>query len=174
MDPSLPPPPVYVHKANAVEQARLVFEAYRWPGGKPVCPVCNPNRGPGDPRYPIYKQTRNGVAGYYRCTAPHPHPSGESKPLVFTVRTGTIMSRSHIPLDKWLFCMPWLAELRSLHWFPPATLLAENIGVNRKTAASFLRDWASLRFGALREDSANAFLLQMIEDFKKQNKLSSQ
>ena len=149
MDPSVPPLPDYVHKENAEERARLLFEEYRWPEKKPVCPSCGSKR-------PIYKQTRKGVAGYYRCPAPHPRPSGEPKPLVFTVRTGTVMSRSHIPLDKWLICIPWLAELRSLHWFPPATLLAENIGVNRKTAASFLRDWASLRFGALREDSANA------------------
>lgn len=166
MDPSVPPPPIYIHNENAVEEARLVFEAYRWPDGKPSCPSCGSKR-------PIYKQTRKGVAGYYRCPQPHPHPSGELKPLIFTVRTGTVMSRSHIPLDKWLLCLSWLTTLGSPFWLPSANLLGSRIGVNRKTAASLLKDLEDLRWGDLAADPANAFLMQMMADERRAKALSS-
>ena len=69
------------------EQARTYLEKQRW-GGNVVCPHC----GSGDKI-----TTRKGNRlGYYRCRG-----SGEE----FTVRTGTIFERSHVPLNKWLYAI---------------------------------------------------------------------
>jgi transposase-like protein len=63
--------------------ARTAFEAILWPNG-PVCPHC----GETERRYATKR------AGRYRCAR-----SGCRKD--FTVTTGTVMERSHIPLTKW-------------------------------------------------------------------------
>lgn len=63
------------------ESARVYLEARLWPNG-PKCPVC----GIGD-----RITARKG--GYYRC-----NQCKED----FTVRTGTIFERSHVPLHKWV------------------------------------------------------------------------
>jgi len=64
--------------------ARKLIESIRWPDG-PVCSHC----GTIGHAYPLKK------AGWYRCA--------ESKCRKdFTVTTGTVMERSHIPLTKWL------------------------------------------------------------------------
>jgi transposase-like protein len=65
------------------ESARLYLESRRWKQG-PVCPFCNSEKR--------IQAKKNG--GYYRCL---------SCAQVFTVRTGTVMSRSHISLEKWLY-----------------------------------------------------------------------
>lgn len=65
--------------------ARIYLEKKRW-SGKVVCPYC----GSGE-----RIQTRK-VEGYFRCLVCKKD---------FTVRTGTIFERSHVPLDKWLFAM---------------------------------------------------------------------
>ena len=72
------------------ESARSYMEAIRWSEGV-VCPYCKSER--------IGK--RKG--GYYRCSACRED---------FTVRTGTIMERSHIPLHKWLYGMYMLVTSR--------------------------------------------------------------
>jgi transposase-like protein len=46
---------------------------------------------------------RSERVGYYRCLACKED---------FTVRTGTIFERSHIPLDKWLYAMYLIATAR--------------------------------------------------------------
>ena len=43
-----------------------------------------------------YRVKRNGVEGYFEC--------GECG-KVYTVRTGTIFERSHVPLHKWIRCV---------------------------------------------------------------------
>lgn len=63
------------------ESARLYLEFRLWPDGV-TCPTCRKGER---------ITTRKG--GYYRCNACN---------LDFTVRTGTIFERSHIPLHKWL------------------------------------------------------------------------
>ena len=126
------------------DYARLALEQLRWPGGAVCCPVCGSDR-------PIYRQNRKGVAGYYRCPAPHTDksPKGIGRPLVFTVRTGTIMERSHVPLSKWAYCLAIGAFAKANH--PKRTLalsaskLALQIDVNPKTAASILRSLVSVR-----------------------------
>lgn len=155
MDESILPSP-YVPRENAEEQARRILEHFRWsPNGGPVCPQCGS-------QWPIYKQTRKGVQGYYRCPSLHPHPSGSPKPLVFTVRTGTLLARSHLPLDKWLYCLSWYGRLPSQHWIPSASALAKIIGVNRKTASNLLNLLYELRYGDDQDDHANQFLLKLM------------
>jgi transposase-like protein len=66
------------------EAARKYLEETMWPQG-PVCPECG-----GMDRI----TTRKG--GFYRC-----NPCK----LDFTIRTGTIFGRSHIPLHKWIYAM---------------------------------------------------------------------
>jgi len=66
------------------ESTRLYLEGRLWPNG-PVCPVC----AKGD-RLTVRKD------GFYRCNACRED---------FTVRTGTIFERSHIPLNKCIYTM---------------------------------------------------------------------
>lgn len=73
------------------ESARVYLEGRRWPEGV-KCPTC----GHGE-RVTARKD------GYYRCN---------SCKLDFTVRTGTIFERSHIPLHKWLYAMYLLVTAR--------------------------------------------------------------
>ena len=68
------------------EKARSFFENERWPHGV-VCPFCNARD---------HVSRLNGKSmgvGYYYCNA-----CDQKK---FTVRTGSVMERSHIPLAKW-------------------------------------------------------------------------
>jgi transposase-like protein len=64
--------------------ARKLIESVRWPDG-PLCSHC----GTINHAYPIKK------AGWYRCAEKECRKD-------FTVTTGTVMERSHIPLHKWL------------------------------------------------------------------------
>jgi transposase-like protein len=66
------------------ELAREWLEKTRWPEG-PVCSHC----GSLGPAYALKK------AGWYRCAEKECRKD-------FTVTTGTVMERSHIPLNKWL------------------------------------------------------------------------
>ncbi len=96
------------------ESARLYLELRRW-NGTPTCPKC----GCIDKQY---KQTRGGKAGYYRC---------EHCKSVYTVRTGTIFERSHVPLDKWLFAIYLvLTDRKGIS----SLQLSKEIGVTQKTA----------------------------------------
>ena len=92
------------------ESARFYFEARLWPQG-PRCPVC----ASGD-----RITTRKG--GYYRCNA-----CAED----FTVRTGTIFERSHVPLHKWLYAMYLLVTARK---GISSLQLSKQIGVTQKSA----------------------------------------
>jgi transposase-like protein len=62
--------------------ARVYIEGRLWPNGV-TCPECKSME-----RITVRKD------GYYRC-----NPCK----LDFTVRTGTIFERSHVPLHKWLY-----------------------------------------------------------------------
>ena len=73
------------------EAARKYLEATMWPHG-PVCPECG-----GLDRITARKD------GFYRCN-PCKHD--------FTIRTGTIFGRSHIPLHKWIYAMYLLMTAR--------------------------------------------------------------
>lgn len=70
------------------ESARVYLESQRWPTGV-SCPACSEAR-----RLAI----RND--GMYRCNACL---------LDFSVKTGTILERSKVPLNKWLYAMHLIA-----------------------------------------------------------------
>ncbi len=67
------------------KSARIYLEKERW-NGKITCPFCG-----NKDRIQVRKEE-----GYFRCLACKKD---------FTVRTGTIFERSHVPLDKWLYAM---------------------------------------------------------------------
>jgi transposase-like protein len=92
------------------ESARLYLEGRLRPNGA-RCPVC----GLPD-RITVRK------AGYYRC-----NQCAED----FTVRTGTVMERSHIPLHKWLYAMYLLVTARK---GISSLQLSKEIGVTQKSA----------------------------------------
>lgn len=92
------------------EAARVYLEARRWPQG-PVCPVCTK----GD-RITV----REG--GFYRCNA-----CGD---FDFSVRTGTVMERSHVKLHHWLAAMAMIGQRPEI----PSEQLADALGVTPKTA----------------------------------------
>jgi transposase-like protein len=107
------------------ETARIYLEGRLWPSG-PVCPTC---------LAADRITTRKG--GYYRCNACQ---------LDFTVRTGTIFDRSHVPLHKWVYAMYLLVTARK---GISSLQLAKWIGVTQKTA------WFVL--GRLREACGGEF-----------------
>jgi len=92
------------------ESARVYFERRLWPDGV-RCPVCK-----GGERITARK------GGFYRCNACRED---------FTVRTGTVMERSHIPLHKWLYAMYLLVTARK---GISSMQLAKEIGVTQKSA----------------------------------------
>jgi transposase-like protein len=92
------------------ETAREYLESRLWPEG-PSCPVC----GTGD-----RITARKG--GYYRC-----NQCKED----FTVRTGTVFERSHVPLHKWLYAMYLLVTARK---GISSLQLSKEIGVTQKSA----------------------------------------
>jgi transposase-like protein len=90
--------------------ARIYLEGRLWPNG-PRCPVC----GLGE-RITARKE------GFYRC-----NQCKED----FTVRTGTIFERSHVPLHKWVYAMYLLVTARK---GISSMQLAKEIGITQKSA----------------------------------------
>jgi hypothetical protein len=151
-------PPIYSPQEGAEVLAREILEAARWKEGKIRCPLCGSRR-------PIYKQDRKGVGGYYLC--PTLHQSDRSKkdqpgkPLVFTVRTHTIMERSHVPLDKWLYSMQILAR-REDNNLPTIVELARRISITRDGATTVFKRIYALRWGSVAHKEQNKFLLALM------------
>src|SRR5579863_9423490 len=92
------------------ETARVYLESRLWPNGV-TCPTCA-----GQDRI----TTRKG--GYYRCN---------KCKLDFTVRTGTIFERSHVPLHKWVYAMYLVVTARK---GISSMQLAKEIGITQKSA----------------------------------------
>ena len=92
------------------ESARVYLEGRLWPNGV-KCPTCKTGER---------ITTRKG--GYYRCNACQ---------FDFTVRTGTIFGRSHVPLHKWLYAMYLLVTSRK---GISSLQLSKEIGITQKTA----------------------------------------
>ena len=97
------------------ESARGYMEAKRWPSGA-ICPACDEAA-----RITVRK------GGFYRCNRCKKD---------FTVRTGTIFERSHVPLHKWLYAMYLLVTARK---GISSVELAKQIGVTQKSAWFMLR-----------------------------------
>ena len=92
------------------ETARKYLEGRMWPKGV-KCPTC----GSTD-----RITTRKG--GYYRCNFCK---------VDFTVRTGTIFERSHVPLHKWIYAMYLLVTSRK---GISSLQLSKEIGITQKSA----------------------------------------
>lgn len=92
------------------EAARAYIEARRWPQGT-ICPACGEA-----------KRITTRKDGFYRCNACKKD---------FTVRTGTIFERSHIPLHKWIYAMYLLMTARK---GISSLQLGKEIGVTQKSA----------------------------------------
>lgn len=92
------------------ESARKYLESRLWPNGA-RCPVCG-----------LSERITARKAGYYRC-----NQCAED----FTVRTGTIFERSHIPLHKWLYAMYLLVTARK---GISSLQLSKEIGITQKSA----------------------------------------
>lgn len=92
-------------------EARIYLEEKRW-HGRIVCPYC------GHAKH-VQKRKKEG---YFRCLACKED---------FTVRTGTIFERSHIPLDKWLYAMYLLVTDRK---GISSLELSKVIGITQKSA----------------------------------------
>lgn len=92
------------------ESARLYLESRLWPAG-PRCPVCG-----------LGERITARKGGYYRC-----NQCKED----FTVRTGTIFERSHVPLHKWLYAMYMLVTARK---GISSMQLSKEIGITQKSA----------------------------------------
>lgn len=105
--------------------ARKHLEAIRWPGGV-ICPLC----GGTDKINPAVMKNKptaknpnpKEVKGYYHC--------GDCKQR-FTVRTGTIYERSHIPLHKWVMATQLLSSSKK---GMSAHQLHRMLGLTYKTA----------------------------------------
>jgi transposase-like protein len=92
------------------ETARIYLEERLWPNGT-VCPTCA-----GQDRITARKD------GFYRCN---------KCKVDFTVRTGTIFERSHVPLHKWIYAMYLMVTARK---GISSMQLAKEIGVTQKSA----------------------------------------
>ena len=114
------------------ETARVYLERRRW-NGHVVCPHCG-----GDTRITARKGKR---LGYYRC---------RDCDNEFTVRTGTIFERSHVPLHKWIYAMYLVVTARK---GISSMQLSKEIGVTQKTSwfmLGRLREACGDDFGKLR------------------------
>lgn len=92
------------------ETARLYLESRLWPEGV-TCPTCA-----GKDRITARRD------GFYRCN---------KCKLDFTVRTGTIFERSHVPLHKWVYAMYLVVTARK---GISSMQLAKEIGITQKSA----------------------------------------
>jgi len=91
------------------KSARVYLEKTRW-DGKPLCPHCNHDN--------ITSLRREGI---YRC---------KSCKMDFSVRVGTIMHRSKIPLRKWLFAMYLICTARK---GISSIQLSKELGITQKS-----------------------------------------
>jgi transposase-like protein len=92
------------------ETARKYLESRLWPNGV-TCPTCKSQ-----------ERITTRKDGFYRCNACKED---------FTVRTGTIFGRSHVPLHKWIYAMYLLVTARK---GISSMQLAKEIGITQKSA----------------------------------------
>ena len=92
--------------------ARLYFENNRWSGGK-ACPHC------GSVAVSECKDHRPMA---YRCKDCRKH---------FSVRTGTVLEESKLPLQKWLMAIYMMTTARK---GIPSTQMARELGCTQKSA----------------------------------------
>lgn len=102
--------PIFHDEAKAEEH---IFRS-RWPDGEPICPHCGSANN--------MQMGGKTQAGYWLCR------DCRDK---FTIRTGTVMERSHIPLSKWLLATHLMAASKK---GMSAAQMARMLGVTYKSA----------------------------------------
>jgi transposase-like protein len=101
--------PIFTDEAKAIEH----MEADRWPDGA-YCPHCG--------SLDVHKMAGKTQAGMFLCN------DCRDK---FTVRTGTVFERSHIPLHKWLLATHLIAASKK---GMSALQLSRMLGITYKSA----------------------------------------
>ena len=94
------------------ESARLYFERDRW-AGEVSCPHCGSLS---------VAEVKNHKPMPYRCRDCRQH---------FSVRTGTVLAESRLPLHKWLMAIYMMTTARK---GIPSTQMARELGVTQKSA----------------------------------------
>lgn len=94
------------------EAARLYFEDKRW-GGIPTCGHCGGTN---------VVECKDHKPMPYRCRDCRKH---------FSVRTGTVLAESRLPLQKWLMAIYMLTTARK---GIPSTQMARELGITQKSA----------------------------------------
>lgn len=95
-------------------EAAAHIERSRWPNGEVTCPLCGADR--------VHRMGGKTQAGMFLCNACR----GK-----FTLRTGTVMERSHVPLHKWLLATHLMAASKK---GMSAKQMERMLGVTYKTA----------------------------------------
>jgi transposase-like protein len=94
------------------EAARIFFEQKRWQG-KTICPHCGSEH---------VAECKNHLPMAYRCKGCRKH---------FSVRTGTVLEQSRLPLHKWLMAIYMMTTARK---GIPSTQMAKELGITQKSA----------------------------------------
>tara|TARA_X000001316_G_C920707_1_gene34912 strand:- start:332 stop:1261 length:930 start_codon:yes stop_codon:yes gene_type:complete len=94
------------------EAARLFFEQKRWPNGV-ECPHCGSHET---------SECKDHKPMPYRCRTCRKH---------FSVRVGTVLAESRLPLHKWLMAIYMMTTARK---GIPSTQMARELGITQKTA----------------------------------------
>ena len=94
------------------EAARLYFEEKRW-AGTPVCGHCHSEN---------VVECKDHRPMPYRCRDCRKH---------FSVRTGTVLAESRLPLHKWLMAIYMMTTARK---GIPSTQMARELGITQKSA----------------------------------------
>ncbi len=95
------------------ESARLYFEGNRWNASGKFCPHCG--------SYSV-SECKDHKPMPYRCKDCRKH---------FSVRTGTVLEESRLPLQKWLMAIYMMTTARK---GIPSTQMARELGITQKSA----------------------------------------